>query len=128
MISKYTWNKVEDVLPEDKVVLAACNTYDCGWVMDTVWWNVRTKRWMVTGTIDTQEAHLPYTHWRELPQDPDEEQRWFDKVNDRDYFLGPRNNTPAPVLDTLADKDNMNSQITVAVCILTAILIYFVMV
>lgn len=29
-------------------VLAACDTHDCGWVMDTVWWNKQDETWMTT--------------------------------------------------------------------------------
>jgi hypothetical protein len=68
--TKYDWVEFEKEKPPHEVVLAACDTYDCGWTMDTVWWNEPKQTWMVTGTVDTQEAHLPYTHWRRLPNYP----------------------------------------------------------
>lgn len=66
------WIKFEDEKPPHEVVLAACDTYDCGWTMDTVWWNEKDQVWMVTGAVETTEAHLPYTHWRKLPPFPNE--------------------------------------------------------
>jgi len=67
------WIKfVDEKPPHEIVVLAACETYDCGWVMDTVWWYEDEQRWMVTGTVKSTEAHLPYTHWRKLPPYPNE--------------------------------------------------------
>lgn len=59
--------------PPHEVVLAACDTYDCGWVMDTAWWYEEKKCWMVTGHLNTTKAHLPYTHWRKLPPFPNGE-------------------------------------------------------
>jgi hypothetical protein len=49
--------------PEHKVVLAACDSYDCGWCMSTVWWNVEEQCWM-SEVVSVDEPHLPYTHWR----------------------------------------------------------------
>lgn len=70
LISK--WVKFEDEKPPHEVVLAACDTYDCGWTMDTVWWYEDKQRWMTTGGVRSVEAHLPYTHWRKLPTYPNE--------------------------------------------------------
>jgi hypothetical protein len=63
--------------PEHKVVLAACDSYDCGWCMSTVWWNVEDQCWMSGGGL-VDEPHLPYTHWRELPEPPNEN-KWENK-------------------------------------------------
>lgn len=60
------WIELEKEKPPHKVVLGACDTYDCGWVLETVWWNVDEKCWMK----DSEEAHLPYSHWQELPPEP----------------------------------------------------------
>lgn len=64
------WIEFEKEKPPHEVVLAACDTYDCGWTMDTVWWYEDNECWMTTGTNESQEAHLPYTHWRKLPSYP----------------------------------------------------------
>ena len=50
----------------------ACDTYDCGWTMDTVWWYEDKQCWMTTGAVESTEAHLPYTYWRKLPPFPNE--------------------------------------------------------
>jgi hypothetical protein len=65
------WFEFELEKPPRKVVLAACDTYDCGWVMDTVWWDDKNKCWMTTGTVESMQAHLPYSRWRHLPPDPE---------------------------------------------------------
>lgn len=64
------WIEFEKEKPPHEVVLAACDTYDCGWIMHTVWWYEDKKRWMTTGGIKSKPAHLPYTHWRKLPSYP----------------------------------------------------------
>lgn len=64
------WIELKNELPPFQVVLAACDTYDCGWSIDTVWWNEDDKCWMTTGSVQSQRAHLPYTHWRHLPPPP----------------------------------------------------------
>lgn len=64
------WIKAEDKKPPHEVVLAACYTFDCGWTMDTVWWFEDKQCWMTTGSVESTEAHLPYTHWRKLPPYP----------------------------------------------------------
>jgi hypothetical protein len=66
------WIKFEDEKPPHDVVLAACDTYDCGWTMDTVWWYEDKQCWMTTGGVESEEAHLSYTHWRKLPPYPNE--------------------------------------------------------
>jgi|TARA_R110000782_G_scaffold87834_1_gene169844 hypothetical protein len=66
------WIEFEKEKPPHEVVLAACDTYDCGWTMDTVWWYEDKQRWMTTGGIKSKSAHLPYTHWRRLPTYPNE--------------------------------------------------------
>ena len=66
------WVEFKDEKPPHEVVLAACDTYDCGWTMDTVWWYEDKKCWMTTGGVNSTEAHLPYTHWRTLPPFPNE--------------------------------------------------------
>ena len=50
----------------------ACDTYDCGWTMGTVWWYEDKQCWMTTGAVESTEAHLPYTYWRKLPPFPNE--------------------------------------------------------
>lgn len=65
------WVEFKNQKPPHEVVLGACDTYDCGWTMDTVWWNEKDKCWMVTGGNSTK-AHLFYTHWRKLPPFPNE--------------------------------------------------------
>jgi len=66
------WVRFEDEKPPHEVVLAACDTYDCGWTMDTVWWYEDKQCWMTTGAVESTEAHLPYTYWRKLPPFPNE--------------------------------------------------------
>lgn len=66
------WVRFEDEKPPHEVVLAACDTYDCGWIMDTVWWYKDEQCWMTTGAVQSTEAHLPYTYWRKLPPFPNE--------------------------------------------------------
>jgi len=65
------WVEFSKQKPPHEVVLAACDTYDCGWTMDTAWWNKEKQCWMA-GPTGTEEAHLPYTHWRKLPDFPNE--------------------------------------------------------
>lgn len=64
------WIEFEKEKPPHGVVLGACDTYDCGWTIDTVWWYVEKQCWMVTGTAVSTRAHLAYTHWRKLPPFP----------------------------------------------------------
>lgn len=64
------WIRLEDEKPPHEVVLAACDTYDCGWVIHSVWWHEDNQCWMTTGSAESEEAHLPYSHWRRLPQTP----------------------------------------------------------
>ena len=66
------WIKFDDEKPPHEVVLAACDTYDCGWIMDTVWWYEDKQCWMTTGGVKNTKAHLPYTHWCKLPPCPNE--------------------------------------------------------
>lgn len=70
LIEDEPWVKFEDEKPPHEVVLATCDTYDCGWSMDTVWWYEDKNCWMTTGSVVSEEAHLPYTHWRKLPKYP----------------------------------------------------------
>jgi hypothetical protein len=65
------WNLVTNDKPS-KVVLAAVDSYDCGWVMDTVWWYEDKQCWMTTGSVSPKRAHMEYTHWRKLPEPPKE--------------------------------------------------------
>lgn len=69
-IEEDIWHKIEKENKPFEVVLVACDTYDCGWVIDTAWWLESNKCWMSTGSINNRETHLPYTHWRKLPQPP----------------------------------------------------------
>ena len=64
------WIKFCEQNPPDEVVLAACDTYDCGWTIDTVWWYRDKKCWMMAGCGRMTKSHLKYTHWRKLPQPP----------------------------------------------------------
>lgn len=64
------WILFEEENAPNDVVLVACDTYDCGWVIDTAWWHKEEKCWMTTGSVTSEEAHLPYTHWKELPSPP----------------------------------------------------------
>jgi spore maturation protein CgeB len=64
------WIEVAKEKPPHDVVLAVCDTYDCGWVMDTVWWYEDKQCWMTTGSVKNEPAHLPYTHWKRLPKPP----------------------------------------------------------
>jgi hypothetical protein len=66
------WIEFNKQKPPKGVVLAACDTDECGWVMDTVWWYEPEQRWMATGRVKNKPAYLPYTHWRTLPAFPDE--------------------------------------------------------
>jgi hypothetical protein len=64
------WKSMEQEIPPHEVVLAACNTYDCGWVLDTAWWFDDEKCWMTTGGHSCVKTDLTYTHWRLLPESP----------------------------------------------------------
>lgn len=72
-IKESPWVELEKELPPHEVVLAACNTSDCGWVLDSAWWNNKENCWMLTGNVTTEYAHLPYTHWRKMPKGPEGE-------------------------------------------------------
>jgi hypothetical protein len=64
------WRLISDGnIPHD-VILAAVDSYDCGWVMDTVYRVDGDDAWYVSGTVYPQESHMEYTHWRELPAHP----------------------------------------------------------
>ena len=65
-----SWIKFNELEAPDGAVLAACDTYDCGWVIDSAWWNKDEKCWMTTGAVSSDYAHLPYSHWMEMPQPP----------------------------------------------------------
>jgi hypothetical protein len=70
------WIRFKDQKPPHEVVLGACDTYDCGWSIDTVWWHENQQCWMSTGGR-SEKAHLHYTHWRHLPDPPpDSERHW----------------------------------------------------
>lgn len=59
------WRKFDPANPPKEVVIAACDTSDCGWQADTVWWSPSDQAWFVTGSIGSSvRAHLPYSHWR----------------------------------------------------------------
>lgn len=61
------WCKFDPENPPKEPVLAACDTSDCGWQVDTVWWSPEDQAWFLTGSIgSSQRSHLPYTHWRPL--------------------------------------------------------------
>lgn len=64
------WIEFSEKKPPNEVVLAALDTYDCGWCIDTAWWSETKQCWMTTGTVENTEAYLPYTHWRTLPDFP----------------------------------------------------------
>lgn len=66
------WIRFEDEKPPHEVVLVACDTSDCGWVIDSAWWYEDNQCWMTTGAVESREAHLPYSHWRRLPKTPDQ--------------------------------------------------------
>lgn len=70
------WYKFDQNNPPEVPVLAACDTYDCGWVQDTVWWSSDNKTWMTTGGVISSEAHLAYSHWRYLPKPPKERKEY----------------------------------------------------
>ena len=76
------WVRFQDEKPPHKVVLAACYTYDCGWAIYTAWWYEDKKCWMMTGN-DKNPSHLEFTHWRLLPDEPNdpEEETKFDTYN-----------------------------------------------
>ena len=67
------WIEFDRQKPPHEVVLAACDTYDCGWTIDTAWWYEEEECWMTTGGIESVKAHLTYSHWRKLPSPPDEQ-------------------------------------------------------
>ena len=68
------WISVEDELPRDKCVLVAIDSYDCGWVIDSAWYDHNAKQWMITGCLTSQKAHMPYTHWMNHPKPPETEE------------------------------------------------------
>jgi hypothetical protein len=64
------WKLISDGnIPHD-VILAAVDSYDCGWVMDTVCRIDGDETWYLSGSLENVEAHMEYTHWRELPNPP----------------------------------------------------------
>lgn len=69
-VDEEEWKDISKEKPGHEVVLAACDTYDCGWIIDSVWWNKEDECWMTTGDVESVEAHLPYTHWRRMPKPP----------------------------------------------------------
>lgn len=73
IIKESPWIELKKELPPHEVVLAACDTSDCGWVVHSAWWNKKENCWMLTGNVTTEYAHLPYTHWRRMPKGPDGE-------------------------------------------------------
>jgi hypothetical protein len=64
------WNVFNDNKPPNRTVLGACDSYDCGIVIDSVLWKESNQCWRVTGTDKDLKGHMPYTHWRELPIHP----------------------------------------------------------
>ena len=64
------WYIFDPLNPPSNCVIGACDTYDCGWIQDTVWWNSQEKTWMTTGSVISEPAHLSYSHWRNLNQPP----------------------------------------------------------
>ena len=95
------WGKFEDEKPPNEVVLGACDTYDCGWVMDTVWWYEDNQCWMTTGPVQSTEGHLPYTHWRKLPPNPGKDIKKI--VHSEEY------NIPSNVCFDFVDWVNLNT-------------------
>jgi hypothetical protein len=67
VIKELPWIDLKDEKPPHEVVLGACDTYDCGWVLETVWWDDDKRCWMK----DSKQAHLNYSHWQRLPSKPD---------------------------------------------------------
>ena len=74
------WNKISDIKPPHKVLLVACDTYDCGWVIDTCWWSGEDKCWYGTSGVGASGTHLPYTHWALLPKPPEDELEFNEDV------------------------------------------------
>lgn len=70
------WYIFDQNNPPEVPVLAACDTYDCGWTQDSVWWSPDEKIWMTTGGVVSTQAHLPYSHWRYLPDPPKERKEY----------------------------------------------------
>lgn len=63
------WVELTKQKPPHETVLIACDTYDCGWVISVGWWDNKDECWMV-GQNGTEVSHLPYTHWKFLPNPP----------------------------------------------------------
>jgi hypothetical protein len=59
------WVRFVDEKPPHEVVLVACDTYDCGWVVESAWWYEDKKCWMSTCS-PSHALHLPFSHWRLL--------------------------------------------------------------
>jgi hypothetical protein len=64
------WKLISDGNIPHEVILAAVDSYDCGWVMDTVYRNDGDDTWYLSGSVDVMEAYMCYTHWRKLPEPP----------------------------------------------------------
>ena len=59
------WKKFEEA-PKDKIILAGVDSYDCGWVYDSIYWSVEHNCWLIAGTDEICKPHMKYTHFMEL--------------------------------------------------------------
>lgn len=67
----YSWKDIEVEKPPFDVVLGALDTYDCGWMIETTWWNEKEQCWMGNDADGISvSTRLNYTHWRLLPPPP----------------------------------------------------------
>lgn len=69
------WVELKKEKPPHEVVLAACDTSDCSWVIDSAWWNDNKKCWMTTGTVEDEPSYLNYTHWRPMVNPPNNKRK-----------------------------------------------------
>ena len=60
------WISINEQKPPHEVVLACFESYDCGWFMETAWWDINDNCWRLTGN-DSEIANLQFTHWRLMP-------------------------------------------------------------
>ena len=67
---KHEWQLIATV-PVNKIVMLACDTYDCGWTYD-FGWKTEEGKFISSASVhgDRQEIHLPPSHWKLEPEPP----------------------------------------------------------
>ena len=71
MFSKSDKWKTIDTVPTGKIVMLACDTYDCGWAYDFGWKDEKGNFISSATVLGTMlEIHVPPSHWKEEPEPP----------------------------------------------------------